>query len=113
MPAFDDFAGRVNYAAKVISEGRGQTRTFESCLEMFDGKEVGVALFRRSLKNQKLAANLTRYLCAKWLADAVADLATVPTHKLAAHAAETRRKENAYWDEYFAKLNAEREAQPA
>ena len=58
----ENFAGRVNYAAKVISEGRNSTRTFDSCFENDDGDEVAVALVRRAEKNPKLAANLYRYL---------------------------------------------------
>ena len=54
--------GRVNYAAKVISEGRNSTRTFDSCFENSDGDEVAAALVRRAEKNTRLATNLFRYL---------------------------------------------------
>jgi len=58
----ENFAGRVNYAAKVISEGRNNTRTFDNCFENHDGDEVAAALVRRAEKNPRLAANLFRYL---------------------------------------------------
>lgn len=45
-----NFAGRVNYAAAVISRKGGQTRHFDTCFEMWDGVEVAVAVYRRSLK---------------------------------------------------------------
>ena len=58
----DNFAGRVNYAAQVISRGGSTSRTFDSCFENYDGDAVAVALARRAEKNPKLAANMPRYL---------------------------------------------------
>jgi len=59
----ENFAGRVNYAAAVISNGRRTSRAFDNCFENLDGDAVIAALVRRSEKNPRLAANLWRYLC--------------------------------------------------
>jgi hypothetical protein len=58
----DNFAGRVNYAAAVIAAGRGTSRAFDNCFENSDGDAVAAALVRRSLRNERLAANLWRYV---------------------------------------------------
>lgn len=58
----ENFAGRVNYAALVISKQRKTTRSFDTCFEMFDGDAVAAAIWRRSLKNPTLAQNLPQYL---------------------------------------------------
>lgn len=68
MPSLNDpanFAGRVNYAAAVIANGRNQTRSFDNCFENYDGDAVTVALMRRAQKNPRLRDNLPRYLCVK------------------------------------------------
>lgn len=59
----ENFAGRVNYAAAVISAGRRTSRAFDNCFENSDGDEVAAALVRRAAKNPRLAANLWRYVC--------------------------------------------------
>lgn len=58
----DNFKGRVNYAAAVISAGRRTTRSFDNCFENWDGDAVAAALMRRAEKNQKLRQNLPRYI---------------------------------------------------
>lgn len=58
----DNFAGRVNYAAKVIVSGRPSTRAFDNCFENYDGDVVSAALVRRAERNKRLAENLPRYL---------------------------------------------------
>lgn len=58
----ENFAGRVDYAASVISKGRSTSRTFDNCFENYDGDAVAAALVRRSQKNEKLKANLFRYI---------------------------------------------------
>lgn len=58
----ENFSGRVNYAALVISQRRQTTRSFDTCFEMYDGDAVAAAIWRRSLRNPKLASNLGRYL---------------------------------------------------
>lgn len=65
MPSVYDennFIGRVNYAASVISRKGGNTRHFDTCFEMYDGDAVAAALYRRSLKNERLAINMPRYV---------------------------------------------------
>jgi hypothetical protein len=64
-----DFAGRVNYAAKVISERRATTRGFDTCFEMNDGDAVIAALCRRAETNKRLAENMPQYLSARSLAE--------------------------------------------
>lgn len=61
----DNFAGRVNYASLVISQRRRTTRSFDTCFEQYDGRAVAAAIWRRSLRNPEIAANLSRYLDPK------------------------------------------------
>lgn len=56
------FSDRVNYAAKIISSGMNAWRTFDTCFEMGDGPFVATAIYRRGLKNEKISANIWRYL---------------------------------------------------
>jgi hypothetical protein len=68
MPSINDpenFTGRVSFAALIITQGRPTTRGFDSCFENCDGDAVAAALVRRARKNERLAANLFRYLCPK------------------------------------------------
>lgn len=58
----DNFAGRVNFAAKVIAECRTATRNFDNCFENDDGDAVAAALMCRAERNPKIAENLPRYL---------------------------------------------------
>lgn len=58
----DDFQARVNFAARVISEGRATTRKFDSTCENNDGDAVVAALIRRAEKNERLRNNLFRYI---------------------------------------------------
>ncbi len=96
----ESFAARVNFAAKVIASGANTTRRFDTCFEMFDGDAVCVALYRRSLKNPKLAANLHRYISfEQWEIDKLKDVKTRDLAKAArAERAEhaARRAEHRY-----------------
>jgi hypothetical protein len=58
----ENFTGRVNYAALVIANRRGTTRTFDGCFENNDGDAVCAALVRRAQKNPALRENLPRYI---------------------------------------------------
>ncbi|GHE77755.1 hypothetical protein GCM10019059_40930 [Camelimonas fluminis] len=58
----ENFRGRVNYAAAVISNLRNSTRSFDNCFENNDGDVVAAALMRRAERNPKLKANIPRYL---------------------------------------------------
>lgn len=58
----DAFKTRVDYAARCIVAGRTSSRSFDATGEMNDGELVAVALYRRSLKNQKLADKLWKVL---------------------------------------------------
>lgn len=60
----DHFEGRVRYAADVIANGREARRAFDNCFENGDGDAVAAAIYRRSLQNPKIAANLKRYISA-------------------------------------------------
>lgn len=90
----ENFRGRVNYAAKVIAYGRSPTRAFDNCFENWDGDEVATVIVRRARKNQRLAANLHRYLNIASIEAAAERLAEVPTRKLpdVARATRARRK---------------------
>ena len=58
----EGFSERVNYASKVIACGGYQSRSLDTCLEMGDGNYVATAIYRRSLKNEKIASNIWKYL---------------------------------------------------
>jgi hypothetical protein len=58
----DAIGDRINYAARIIREGRNTSRRFDSCFEMYDGDAVVAALVTRSAKCAKLRANLPRYI---------------------------------------------------
>lgn len=60
----DNFAGRVEFAAKYISSGAETNRRFDGCFEMNDGDAVALAILQRVMKrpNTKLAANIWQYL---------------------------------------------------
>lgn len=94
----DNYAGRVNYAAAVISAGRRTSRAFDNCFENYDGDAVCAALIRRAAKNEKLAENLFRYVCRSSAEEAAAKL---QGRNLTEAAAEMRAKaaaaNAAYW----------------
>lgn len=90
----DNFAGRVNYAARVIIEGRTPTRAFCDCFENDDGDAVAAALVRRAERNPRLAANLWRYLSKDSAAAAARDLAG---KNLAKEAAAARARARAQY----------------
>lgn len=92
----DAFWQRVKYAAACITVGRFHTRHFDTTAEMGDGDAVVVAVYRRSLKNPKLAKNIWRGFGRESVMEAVERLRDVPTRKLAEEARrqreETRRR---------------------
>lgn len=88
----DNFAGRVSYAAKVIASGRPTSRAFDNCFENYDNDEVAAAVYRRSLKNPKIATNIFRYLNREVTMESVERLKDVPTRKLAESARQSREK---------------------
>ena len=71
------------------------TRAFDNCFENDDGDEVAVAILRRSGRNPKLAANLTRYLDVALVKECDQQLALIPTRKLRIAAAATRARRTA------------------
>jgi hypothetical protein len=111
MDWHNDFQARVDYAARVISEGRPTSRKFDSTCENDDGDAVCAALMRRAEKNERLRVNLFRYINResateayerlmgrnlaeaaremrdKWQADRAADWARYEAHKAAKAAA--------------------------
>ena len=60
-----------------------------------DGVEVAVAVYRRSLKNPKLAANLWTYLARDTVMGNVEELMDVATRDLPARAAQSRARSKA------------------
>lgn len=58
------FRNRVEFAAAHISAGRGDSRAFDTCFEMYDGDAVAAALIRRidANPNSMLARNIFRYI---------------------------------------------------
>lgn len=110
MNRADNFSGRVNYAASVISSGRPTTRSFDNCFENDDGSAVAVALWRRAQKNPRLAENMPRYLTTELVLRDVEELKDIPTNKLGEIAAEMRAKAKAKFDAIMAHRKAEKEA---
>jgi hypothetical protein len=94
MRTTDDeaFAYRVNFAARVIAEGRPTTRNFDNCFEMWDSDEVATMVYRRSLSNPKIAANIWRYLNRESVTKAAEQLAHIASRDMARQAAMTRSK---------------------
>lgn len=107
MPRPNDFAGRVNYAAQVISNGRATSRAFDNCFENDDGDEVCAALMRRAEKNKRLADNMPRYLDMAQCKEAAERLAG---KDLAKESAATRARSEQAWQEMM-RARAERQAQ--
>ena len=105
MPSLNDpenFAGRVNFAAFIITQGRTTSRSFDNCFENSDGDAVVAALVRRARKNERLAANLFRYLCEATATEAAARL---EGQKLATAARAMRAKAKADFTAWLASVN--------
>lgn len=101
MPSLNDpenFAGRVNFAAFVITQGRRTSRSFDNCFENYDGDAVAAALVRRARKNERLAANLFRYISERTALEAEERLAG---QKLATAAREMRAKARAEFEAWM------------
>jgi hypothetical protein len=100
------FSARVDFAARVISDGRRTTRAFDTCFEMWDGDAVAVAVYHRSRHNPKLRRNLWRYISRQITVAQAFENRRRPTRALAAWAAELRAEAA-----FTAKIEAERRAQ--
>lgn len=99
----DNFAGRVDYAAQVISAGRHTSRAFDNCFENHDGDEVCAALIRRAERNPRLAANLWRYICRESATEAAKRL---QGHNLAESARQSRERAAAEFAAFMAAQRA-------
>ena len=86
----DNYTGRVNLAVNYITRGSRTTRHFDTCFEMWDGDIVATAIYRRALKNPKLAEKLPKYLNIDSIAATAAEYAHIPTSKLKDEAAKKR-----------------------
>jgi len=86
---FENFAGRVQFAAAVIARRGATSRSFDTCCEMYDGEAVIAALVRRAKKrpNGSLAKNLYHYIDQK---SAEAAYQKTIGMDLTAHAAQLR-----------------------
>lgn len=109
MPRITDlenYAGRVNCAALVISTGGRTSRSFDNCFEMYDGDAVAVALYRRAQKapDGALARNLWRYLSQ----DSVEVVAAENAHRknLTGWARDLRAKAQADFARRMAEMGA-------
>lgn len=107
----NNFSGRVNYAARVIASGKEPHRGFDDCFEMYDGAEVAVAVYRRSMNNPAIAANIWRYLGREKVVENACRLAHLSARGLSLQAAETRKRRKAESDAWFAEIEARRAAQ--
>lgn len=88
----DNFKGRVDLAAAYISGNRKTSRTFDTCFEMYDGRVVAAALYRRALKNPKLAQNMPRYLDMSLVENSAQAFAHVKTKELPQAAKQERER---------------------
>ena len=92
MSTNNNFQDRVNYAARVISTGRNTSRAFDNCFENHDGDEVATIVYRRSLNNPKLRANIWRYLSKETVMPAVKRLSHILTRDMPKQSEKTREK---------------------
>lgn len=102
MPSLNDpenFAGRVNFAAFIITQGRSTSRSFDNCFENNDGDAVAAALVRRAQKNERLRTNLFRYVCEATATEAAKRL---EGQKLATAARAMRAASKAKFDAWLA-----------
>lgn len=106
----ENFAGRVNYAASCFMRGVRNSREFDSCFEMYDGKIVVTALVRRCKKNEKLrnaiAASYGGTFPLEWCAIAE-DHKFCGTRCLAALAKHIREQEEIRWEKELLKWQQE------
>ena len=100
-----DFVARVNFAARVISEGSSTTRRFDGCFENDDGDQVVTALYRRARKNDRLKQNIWRYLARESVVETAFKLRRV--RDLKASAAESRKRANEAFEAMMAKARTE------
>jgi hypothetical protein len=103
----DNYAGRVNYAATVISRNGGRTRHFDTCFEMHDGDMVALALWRRAQSNPKLAERIPRYLNVDLRDELLARYADLPARKMAETARQMREKAKRDFDAFMTRAKAE------
>jgi cystathionine beta-lyase family protein involved in aluminum resistance len=91
----DNFQQRVNLAASYITKGIRNSRTLDSCFEMYDGDFVVTVLVRRAMKNPKLHAAIAKEwggeFPQQWLETAEKH-AHVKTRQIPFAAAEIRAK---------------------
>ena len=93
----DNFAGRVNYAAQVITNLRNTSRSFDNCFENYDGDVVVAALVRRAEKNVRLRENLPAYLTSKSCVEMSAKFKDANLPEAARKMRADRRAEHAAW----------------
>jgi dsDNA-specific endonuclease/ATPase MutS2 len=106
----DNFVGRVNFAAAVISKGSRQTRNFDNCFENDDGHQVAAALMRRAEKNEKLAKNLFKYIDESMTRE---DYEVHKGKDLQEEARKARQRSREKFDAFMAETEAKRAAQSA
>ncbi|MGH7086047.1 MAG: hypothetical protein ACREFN_13765 [Acetobacteraceae bacterium] len=94
-----NFSGRVAYAAATIAAGRQTSHTFDNCFENHDGDEVSTVVYRRSIRNPKIAANIWRYLDREVVIGAATRLSSVPTREMPRVAAESRARKEREFEE--------------
>ena len=109
---YDDFTGRVNFAASTISQGRKPTRAFDGCFEMDDGDFVAIALYLRTIArpDTRLAANIWRYLDRETVTATAAEHPGIRASDLPELAKETRERCKAAWAAKMAEFDRRRQA---
>lgn len=105
-----NFSGRVAYAAATIAAGRSTTRAFDNCFENSDGDEVSTIVYRRSLRNPKIAANIWRYLNRDTVIEAATRLSHVSTRDMPRMASESRARARRNFEE---SMRRRQQAMPA
>ena len=98
----DNFSGRVNLAANYMIKGYSTTRHFDTCFEMYDGDVVACALYRRALKNPKLADAIPKYLNQSMREETLARYSNISTRGLTEEARKIREEmRNKFGKEYI------------
>lgn len=88
----ENFSARVNTACNYIANNRRESRTFDTCFEMYDGSAVALAVYRRSRKNPRIRRNIWKYLGRKSVLTTAFAERRRPTRDIARWAAELREK---------------------
>lgn len=94
-----DFQRRVNLAANYMMRGISNSRTLDSCFEMWDGDAVVTVLVRRAMKNRRLwdaiASQWSGAIFPQSWIDTATEYAHIPTRSMPKLAAQMQEQAEA------------------